>query len=85
MDNHFVNFSITHGTTSTAPDCTGLKTEWTSSTMETTTQFPVDPGTEMEVTCSHPDAVRAGSSSITCLGAIFAFSEEPSCSLPGFD
>ena len=59
---------------------------WWTSTIETTTQFPVNPGTEVEVTCSHPDAVKAGSSSITCItGAIFAFSEEPSCSLSGFD
>ena len=83
MDNHFVIFSITHVTTSTAPDCTGLKTEWTS-TIKTTTQFPVNPGTVVEVTCSDSEHVNKGSSSITCItGAIFAFSEEPICSLPG--
>ena len=51
--------------------------------METTTQFPVNPGTVVEVTCSYSDAVNEGSSEITCIGAIFAFTEEPKCSIPG--
>ena len=69
----------------TAPTpCTGLKTEWTS-TIETTTHFPVDPGTVVEVTCSDTNAVLEGNS-ITCItGSIFAFTKEPSCSIPGFD
>ncbi|KAL5252523.1 hypothetical protein ACHWQZ_G015337 [Mnemiopsis leidyi] len=62
--------------------CTGLKTEWTS-TIKTSTQFPVDPGTVVEVTCSNPDAVNEGSSEVTCTGATdYAFSIEPSCSIP---
>ncbi|KAL5251349.1 hypothetical protein ACHWQZ_G016894 [Mnemiopsis leidyi] len=65
----------------TAPYCTGLKTEWTS-TVETTTQFPVDPGTVVEVTCSNSDAVNEGSNEVTCTtGTIFSFSKEPKCSL----
>ena len=52
--------------------------------METTTQFPVDPGTVVEVTCSNSDAVFEGSSQVTCtIGTDFTFSEEPSCSIPG--
>ena len=69
--------------TSTAPICTGLKTEWTSK-IKTTTQFPVDPGTVVEVTCSNPDAVIKGSNRITCtIGTDFTHSKEPSCSIPG--
>ena len=69
--------------TSTAPICTGLKTEWTS-TIKTRTQFPVDTGTVVEVTCSYSDAVNDGSSEVTCTaGTDFTFSEEPSCSIPG--
>ncbi|KAL5255495.1 hypothetical protein ACHWQZ_G010913 [Mnemiopsis leidyi] len=65
-----------------APICTGLKTEWTS-TMETTTQFPVDPGTVVTVTCSNSDAVNVGSSEVTCTKETdFTFSTEPSCSIP---
>ena len=52
--------------------------------METTTQFPVDTGNVVEVTCSNSEAVKKGSSEITCkTGTIFTFLEEPSCSLPG--
>ena len=70
--------------TSAAPYCTGLKTEWTSMTMETTTQFPVDTGTVVEVTCSNSEYVKKGSSELTCkTGKIFTFSVEPSCSIPG--
>ncbi|KAL5247466.1 hypothetical protein ACHWQZ_G019369 [Mnemiopsis leidyi] len=62
-----------------APVCTGLKTEWTS-TIETTTQFPVAPGTVVEVTCSNSDAVNEGSSEVTCTtGTDFTFSKEPKC------
>ena len=46
--------------------CTGLKTEWTGA-METTTQFPVNPGTVVVVKCSYSDAVNAGSSEVTCI------------------
>ncbi|KAL5248183.1 hypothetical protein ACHWQZ_G017382 [Mnemiopsis leidyi] len=63
-------------------DCTGLKTEWTS-TIETTTQFPVDPETVVTVTCSNSDAVNVGSSEVTCNKETdFTFSIEPSCSNP---
>ena len=52
--------------------------------METTTQFPVDPGTVVEVTCSYSDAVNEGSNEVTCTtGTDFTFSQEPSCSIPG--
>ena len=52
--------------------------------METTTQFPVNPGTVVEVTCSHPDAVNKGDSEVICTaGTDFTFSKEPSCSIPG--
>ena len=52
--------------------------------MITTTQFPVNPGTVVEVTCSYSDAVNLGSSQVTCItGTAFTFSEEPSCSVAG--
>ena len=52
--------------------------------METTTQFPVDTGTVVEVTCSNSEYVNKGSSELTCkTGKIFTFLEEPSCSIPG--
>ena len=64
-------------------DCTGLKTEWTS-TLETTTQFPVDPGTVVEVTCSDSYAINSGSSEITCkTGRLFNYQQEPHCTVPG--
>ncbi|KAL5255452.1 hypothetical protein ACHWQZ_G010875 [Mnemiopsis leidyi] len=66
-----------------APICTGLKTEWTS-TIETTTVFPVLPGTVVTVTCSNSDAVNVGSSEVTCTKETdYTFSIEPSCSTPG--
>ena len=66
-----------------APICTGLKTEWTS-TIKTTTQFPADPGTVVEVTCSNSDAVNEGSSRVTCtIRTDFTFTAEPKCSIPG--
>ena len=85
--NQWPRFNLSHHSdklyTSTAPICTGLKTEWTS-TIKTTTQFPVNPGTVVEVTCSHPNAVNEGSKQVTCtIGTDFTFSEEPRCSIPG--
>lgn len=48
--------------------------------METTSQFPVDPGTAVEVTCLHTDAVNKGSSEVTCItGKLYTFEVEPSC------
>ena len=64
-------------------DCTGLKAEWTS-TLETTTQFPVDPGTVVEVTCSDSYATNSGSSEITCkTDRLFTYQQEPHCTVPG--
>ena len=82
-----IKFNLSHHSdllnTSTAPVCTGLKTDWTS-TIKTTTQFPVNPGTVVEVTCSDTDAVNEGSNQVTCTaGTDFTFSKEPSCSIPG--
>ena len=63
--------------------CAGLKTEWTS-TIKTTTQFPVIAGTVVVVTCSYSDAVNEGSEEVTCTkDTDYTFSEEPSCSIPG--
>ena len=68
---------------SAAPDCTGLKKEWTSM-IKTTTQFPVNSGTVVEVACSYSDAVNKGSSEVTCTsGTDFTFSKEPSCLITG--
>ena len=62
----------------------GLKTEWTSTRIETTTQFPVDPGTVVEVTCTDADAVNKGSSEVTCKSdTSFTYVTEPSCEIPG--
>ena len=64
-------------------DCTGLKTEWIS-TLETTTQFPVNPGTVVEVTCSETVTENSGSSEVTCKsGRLFTYQEEPHCVMPG--
>ena len=53
--------------------------------METSTEFPVDTGTVVEVTCSNSDHIKKGDREVTCsTGKIFTFSEEPSCSIPGF-
>ena len=50
--------------------------------MKTSTQFPVDSGTVVEVTCSYSDAVNEGSSEVTCTtGKIYTFSKEPSCTI----
>ena len=62
--------------------CTGLKAEW-HSTIQTETQFPVDPGTVVEVTCSDSEALIKGSSKVTCTGTEFTHSKELSCSIPG--
>ena len=63
--------------------CTGLNTEWTS-TMKTTTVFPVDPGTVLGVTCTYPDAVNEGSSEVTCKSfSNFTYPTESSCEIPG--
>ena len=52
--------------------------------MKTTTQFPVNSGTVVELTCSYSDAVFEGSSEVTCTsGTDFTFSEEPNCKIPG--
>ena len=64
--------------------CTGLKADWTS-TMKTTTQFPINAGDVVKVACSYSDAVNEGSGEVTCTaGRVFTFSEEPICSIPGF-
>ena len=64
-------------------DCTGLRTEWIS-TLETTTQFPVDPGTVVEVTCSETGAINTGSSEVTCtFDTYFTHQQEPNCVNPG--
>ena len=60
--------------------CTGLKAEWTS-TIETAANFPVDPGTVVEVTCSDSGALNKGSNKVTCTaGTEFVYLKEPSCS-----
>ena len=52
--------------------------------MKTTTQFPVNPGTVVEVTCLHSDAANEGSIEVTCItGRLYTFSTEPICSIPG--
>jgi hypothetical protein len=51
--------------------------------MKTTTQFPVDTGTVVEVTCSESEALNKGSSAVTCVtGTEFSYTVEPSCSNP---
>ena len=75
-----LNFSISITIES---GCTGLNTAW-ENTITTTTQFPVDSGTVVEITCSNSDAVNGGSSEVTCTtGTDFTFSIEPSCSIAG--
>ena len=59
--------------------CTDLKTEWKSK-IETTTKFPVDPGTVVEVTCSDNEAINFGSSEVTCTSeTYFTYQREPQC------
>ena len=58
--------------------CTGLKAEWRGTT---TTQFPVVPGTVVEVSCTYSGALKKGSNKVTCTsGTEFTHSTEPSCS-----
>ena len=49
--------------------------------METTTQFPVAPGTVVEVTCSEPlQSLKRGSNELTCTsGTDFDYVAEPKC------
>ena len=48
--------------------------------MKTTTQFPVDAGTVVEVTCSDVDATLMGDKNVTCtLGRDFTYLNEPWC------
>ena len=66
------------------PGCIGLKKEWVRK-MKATIQFPVNPGTVVEVTCLHSDAINEGSSEVTCItGRLYSFSTEPICSIPGY-
>ena len=52
--------------------------------MITTTQFPVNPGTVVEVTCLYSDAVNKGSSEVTCMYSTdYSYETEPSCELAG--
>ncbi|KAL5255202.1 hypothetical protein ACHWQZ_G014591 [Mnemiopsis leidyi] len=52
--------------------------------LKTTRQFPADPGTVVEVTCSDSGAINSGSSEVTCTsGILFTFQREPHCSSPG--
>ena len=52
--------------------------------MKTTTQFPVDPGTVVEITCSESGAINKGSNTVTCvIGTEFTYSVEPHCEKPG--
>jgi hypothetical protein len=62
-------------------NCTGLKAEWKSK-IQTTTQFPVVPGTVVEVTCSESGALNKGSSEVTCATeTTFSYSSNtPNCS-----
>ena len=63
--------------------CTDLNTDWTD-TMKTTTTFPVNPGTEVEVTCTYPGAVNEGSSLVTCAhNTDYNYDKEPRCDIPG--
>ena len=60
--------------------CNGLSTEWENK-LETTTPFPADPGTVVEVTCSDPEAKNiTGSYQVTCFSdGIFTYKSEPRC------
>ena len=52
--------------------------------METTTVFPVNFGTVVEVTCTYPGAVNGGSSQVTCRSHTeFSYDNEPSCEISG--
>ncbi|XP_063688243.1 uncharacterized protein LOC134821431 [Bolinopsis microptera] len=60
--------------------CTGLNAEWRTA-IRTTTQFPVVPGTVVEVNCIESKALNKGSSEVTCTsGTEFIFDlNEPEC------
>ena len=60
--------------------CNELPTKWENK-LETTTQFPVDPATVVEVTCSDPEARNiTGSFQVTCYSdRIFTYKSEPRC------
>ena len=60
--------------------CTGLKPDWITA-IRTTTQFPVVPGTVVEVKCAESSALNKGSSEVTCTsGTEFKFEyNEPEC------
>ena len=63
--------------------CTGLNPEWTN-TLEITTQFPVDPGSVVEVNCINSGHVITGSSQITCIyNTEFSYDKEPNCGISG--
>ena len=47
-----------------ASGCKGLDIDWT---INTTAQFPVQPGTAVEITCSDPKAILKGSKRVTCV------------------
>ena len=52
--------------------------------MKTTTQFPVNPGTAVEVTCSYPEAINLGSNEVTCKSeTYYDFETEPNCEIEG--
>ena len=52
--------------------------------METTANFPVNPGTLVEVTCSYPEAINVGSNVVTCLSETdYLFETEPNCEIKG--
>ena len=58
----------------------GLNAEWINA-IRTTTQFPVVPGTVVEVNCFKSGALNKGSSEVTCTtGTEFSFEfNEPEC------
>ena len=63
--------------------CTGLTDIWIRR-IETAAEFPVDPGTVVEVTCSYPEAINEGSKEVTCIsGESYNYEMEPSCKIAG--
>ena len=49
--------------------------------MKTTAEFPVDSGTEVEVTCNDDDATLMGETKVTCTSERdYAYQNEPWCS-----
>ena len=69
IDSRFNNIKI--------GNCTGLKPAWTD-VISTKTQFPVYPGTMVEVTCS--GTFNMGSSQVTCAsGTQFTYRIKPHC------